>query len=85
MSVGSKMMMRLYLPPALLVLAGFLAAELLQRLATGSHAQTLARAGSLLSLVALLLGTAWALWVSWRAWHRQRYAASAAPAPGEEP
>ena len=86
MSVGSKMMMRLYLPPALLVVGGFLAAELLLHFASGRYAQVLARTASLLSLAALLGGTVWALWASWRAWHRQRYAVPVtAAAPGEEP
>lgn len=86
MAVGTKLMVRLYLPPALLVLGGFLLAELLLHFASGAHAQTLARTASLLSLAGLLGGTAWALWASWRAWHRQRYAVPvSASAPGEEP
>lgn len=88
MAVGTKLMVRLYLPPALLALGGFLVAEVLLQFADGphAHAQALARAASVLSLAGLLGGTAWALWVSWRAWHRQRYAVPvSAVAPGEEP
>jgi|GEM_PF-839445 membrane associated rhomboid family serine protease len=86
MAVGTKLMVRLYLPPALLALGGFVVAELLLQFASGAHAQALARTASLLSLAGLLGGTVWALWVSWRAWHRQRYAVPvSAVAPGEEP
>lgn len=86
MAVGTKLMVRLYLPPALLALSGFLVAELLLYFATGAHARALARTASLLSLAGVLGGTGWALWASWRAWHRQRYAVPvSAAAPGEEP
>ncbi|WNJ28010.1 hypothetical protein RMA73_05130 [Xanthomonas translucens pv. translucens] len=86
MAIGTRLMVRLYLPPALLVLGGFVVAELLLHFASGAHAQAIARMASLLSLAGLLGGTAWALGVSWHAWHRQRYAVpAAAAAPGEEP
>ena len=86
MAVGTKLIVRLYLPPALLVLGGFLVAELLLHFASGAHAQIIARIASLLSLDALLAGTAWALRVNWHAWHRQLYAVPvAAAAQGEEP
>lgn len=86
MAIGTKLMVRLYLPPAMLVLGGFVVAELLLHFANGAHAQLLARIASLLSLGGLLGGTAWALGVSWHAWHRQRYAVPvSAAAPGEEP
>jgi hypothetical protein len=84
MAIGTKRMVRLYLPPALLVLGGFVVAELLLGFASGAHAQILARIASLLSLAGLLGGTAWALGGSWHAWHGQRYAVTAA-APGDEP
>ncbi|PPU92269.1 hypothetical protein [Xanthomonas albilineans] len=85
MSPGTKLIMRLYLPPALLALGGFLIAEVLLHFATGKHATWLARSASLLSLGALLGATVWALWGSWRAWHRQRYVvAPIQAAPGEE-
>ncbi|WP_045738504.1 membrane protein [Xanthomonas sp. MUS 060] len=85
MSPGTKLMMRLYLPPALLALVGFLIAEVLLHFATGRHATLLARSASLVSLCALLGATVWALWGSWRAWHRQRYVVDPIPAaPGEE-
>ncbi|UYC10657.1 hypothetical protein [Xanthomonas sp. CFBP 8445] len=80
MAAGTRLMLRLYLPPALLALGGFVIAEVLLHLANGLHAPWLARTGSLLSLFGLLAATAWALWASWRAWHRQRYAAPTAAA-----
>ncbi|EKU25422.1 hypothetical protein XTG29_01598 [Xanthomonas translucens pv. graminis ART-Xtg29] len=56
MAIGTRLMVRLYLPPALLVLGGFLVAELLLHFASGAHAQAIARMASLLSLAGLLGG-----------------------------
>ncbi|WP_193314018.1 hypothetical protein [Xanthomonas sp. LMG 12462] len=76
MAAGTRLMLRLYLPPALLALGGFAIAEVLLQLANGLHAPWLARTGSLLSLLALLAATARA--------RRGRHGAAPVSAPPRE-
>ncbi|MBB6338477.1 hypothetical protein FHR59_002740 [Xanthomonas arboricola] len=64
-----------YLPSALLVLAGFGVAELLQVIAAAIHVQWPATLAVWLSLAALIAAIARALWVSWRLWRPRGVAA----------
>ncbi|GAE50367.1 hypothetical protein [Xanthomonas arboricola] len=71
-----------YLPSALLVLAGFGVAELLQMIAAARQVQWPATLAMWLSLAALIAAIARALWVSWRLWRLWRPRGVAAAPPG---
>ncbi len=62
----SKGIVLAYLPSVMLVVAGFMGAELLRTLATAMAAQWPATLAAWLSLLAIVAATVRALWVSWR-------------------
>lgn len=66
-----RVMVRAYAWPVAWVLAGFVLAEILQRIAGATATRWPATLAVWLSLLALLAGTARALWVSWRFWRKR--------------
>lgn len=66
MKLISRMVVRMYVPAVVIVVGGFAMAEAVARTQTSLIGVSPARAASLSFLLAILLGTAWALHSSWR-------------------
>ncbi|MEJ1096297.1 MULTISPECIES: hypothetical protein [unclassified Pseudoxanthomonas] len=70
----SKMVLRMYAPPVVIVTGGFAVAETVARTQSAIATLTPGRIASLSFLLAILLGTTWALYATWRLyrWARGR-------------
>lgn len=66
MKLISRMVVRMYVPAVVIVVGGFAMAEAVARTQTSLIGVSPARVASLSFLLAILLGTAWALHSSWR-------------------
>lgn len=70
-------MLKAYAWPVAWVVAGFVAAEILQGIAGATGTRWPATLAVWLSLLALIAGTACALWLSWRIWRNRPLALAA--------
>ncbi len=68
------MVLRMYAPPVVIVTGGFAVAETVARTQSAIATLTAGRIASLSFLLAILLGTTWALYATWRLyrWARGR-------------
>ncbi len=66
MKLISRMVLQMYAPAALIAGGGLLIAEAISRIDSSVGGITSARVASLTFLLAILLGTSWALHSSWR-------------------